>query len=81
LISTIDGDMRLRLRSTEDRGKSSNDNRYVKRGRSMKSIKKSVLIDILSSIEGERAQDNITITEAVQRIDGALVNAGLYVVL
>jgi hypothetical protein len=81
LISTIDGDMRLRLRSTEDRGKSSNDNRYVKRGRSMKSIKKSVLLDILSSIEGERAQDNITITEAVQKIDGALVNAGLYVVL
>ena len=33
LISTIDGDMRIRLRGMEDHDKSSRDNRYVRRGR------------------------------------------------
>jgi hypothetical protein len=86
LISTIDGDMRLRLRVMENQEKSFNDNRYVKRGRSMKSIKKNVLIDILNyvySLMGidEQIYANITITEAVNKIDEALVNLQLYIVL
>jgi hypothetical protein len=86
LISTIDGDMRLRLRVMENQEKSFNDNRYVKRGRSMKSIKKNVLIDILNYVYShmgidEQISANITITEAVNKIDEALVNLQLYIVL
>lgn len=81
VISTIDGDMRLRLRNTENRDMSSRDTRFVKRGRSMKSIKKVTLLDILSNISGEQVSENTTITEAVRRIDDALVNTGLYIVL
>jgi hypothetical protein len=91
LISTIDGDMRLRLREMENHEKSSNDTRYVKRGRSMKSIKKAVLLDILFDIYKlqsqnnhnvqEQVSENITITEAVKRIDEALVSTQLYIVL
>lgn len=99
LISTIDGDMRLRLRKIENHEKSSNDTRYVKRGRNMKSIKKAVLLDILFSIYRQQStiistsdsgdigivdfnvHEHITITEAAKRIDEALVNTKLYIVL
>ena len=80
LISTIDGDMRLRLRRMENQDMSHTDTRYVKRGRNMKSIKKTVLIDILSSI-GIHVSENMTITEAVKKIDEALVNTHLYIIL
>ena len=48
IISTIDGDMRLRLRNAEDVTKSSKDNRYVRRGKNMRSIKKEYLSQILN---------------------------------
>ena len=81
LISTIDGDMRIRLRGMEDRDKSSRDSRYVRRGKSMKSIRKQVLLEVLSEVTGEPARNGTSINEAASRIDGALVDAGLYVVL
>lgn len=81
VISTIDGDMRLRLRSMEDPDKSLNDNRYVRRGKSMKSIKKQILLDILSDITGKEVPKATSINEAAERIDRALTNAGLYVLL
>ena len=52
VISTIDGEMRLRLRSMENVDKSSVDRRYVKRGKNMKSIRKNQLLDILSYVRG-----------------------------
>ena len=81
LISTIDGDMRIRLRCMEDRDKSSRDSRYVRRGKSMKSIKKQVLLKVMEIVTGEPVRSGTSINEAASRIDGALVDAGLYIVL
>ena len=81
LISTIDGDMRIRLRGMEDHDKSSRDSRYVRRGKSMKSIRKQVLLEVLSAVSGEPTRDGTSINEAASRIDIALVNAKQYVVL
>jgi hypothetical protein len=81
LISTIDGDMRIRLRGMEDHDKSSRDSRYVRRGKSMKSIKKQVLLEVLEIVTGEPVRSGTSINEAASRIDGALVDAGLYIVL
>ena len=52
VISTIDGEMRLRLRGTENFEKSSSDRRYVKRGKNIRSIRKKQLLEILSCIGG-----------------------------
>ena len=81
LISTIDGDMRIRLRGMEDHEKSSRDSRYVRRGKSMKSIKKQVLLEVLEIVTGEPVRSGTSINEAASWIDGALVDAGLYIVL
>jgi hypothetical protein len=81
LISTIDGDMRIRLRDMEDREKSTKDSRYVRRGKSMKSIKKEILISILSEITGETVPNSTSINEAAGRIDEVLVNNGWYIML
>ena len=82
LISTIDGDMRLRLRDTEDKQKSSNDHRYVKRGKNMKSIKKDRLLHILEISCGSiSAKLEMSISEIVRLIDTAIVNAGTYVII
>ncbi len=81
LISTIDGDMRLRLRSLEDNDKSMNDNRYVRRGKSMKSIKKQILLDVLSDVTGQSVNANTSINEASHILDNALVDAGMYIIL
>ena len=81
LISTIDGDMRLRLRSMENQDRSANDNRYVRRGKSMKSIKKQILLDILTKITDTDIPQSTSINEAASRIDSALVSSGLYVIL
>lgn len=51
LISTIDGDMRLRLRDKEDTVKSSIDSRYVRRGKNMVSIKKEYLSQVLDYLQ------------------------------
>ena len=47
VISTIDGEMRLRLRGTENLQKSESDKRYVKRGKNIRSIRKKQLLEIL----------------------------------
>lgn len=81
LISTIDGDMRLRLRSLEDNDKSLSDNRYVRRGKSMKSIKKQILLDVLSDVTGQSVNTSTSINEASHILDNALVDAGMYIIL
>lgn len=82
LISTIDGDMRLRLRNIENKQKSMKDHRYVRRGKNMKSIRKDVLIDVLQSVvPAYDADDGMSIGDIAQRIDHAIVSAGLYVMI
>lgn len=86
IISTIDGEMRLRLRSTEDLDKSFGDRRYVKRGKNIRSIRKEQLLYILhhyiiDGLTSEITQYSTSINEMVRRIDGAIVDAGYYVVL
>ena len=51
VISTIDGEMRLRLRGTENLQKSESDKRYIKRGKNIRSIRKKQLLEILSYID------------------------------
>lgn len=84
IISVIDGHMRVRLRSIENTEKSKNDQRYVRRGKSLKSIKKSNLIEILHSIKNEpyiNEPDNISISEIVSIIDKTLVDMKRYIIL
>ena len=73
--------MRIRLRGMEDHDKSSRDSRYVRRGKSMKSIRKQVLLEVLEIVTGEPVRSGTSINEAASRIDGALVDAGLYILL
>ena len=61
IISTIDGEMRLRLRGTENFQKSFNDRRYVKRGKNIRSIRKKQLLEILTYI-GEPSFDLVSKT-------------------
>lgn len=78
IISTIDGEMRIRLRDTEDRAKSSVDKRFVKRGKNMKSIKKDLLLNILRDINKyEEKHRYMSIGEIVSVIDSALVEQSL----
>ena len=94
IISTIDGDMRLRLRNAEDVTKSSKDNRYVRRGKNMRSIKKEYLSQILNflysdtlskpaylEIRSIEDETNFSINEMAKRIDDALVKKELYIVI
>jgi hypothetical protein len=82
LISTIDGDMRLRLRNIENKQKSMKDHRYVRRGKNMKSIRKDALIDVLQSVvPAYDADDGMSIGDIAHRINHALVSAGLYVMI
>lgn len=71
IISILDGDMRIRLREMENREKAPFDNRYIRRGRSLKSIRKTDLLYILKKINGD--VDNLSITEIVERIDSNLI--------
>ena len=80
-ISTIDGNMRLRLRSLEDNDKSRCDNRYVRRGKSMNSIKKQVLFDIIFDVTQHAVSPSTSIKNASHLLDNALVNAGMYIIL
>ena len=93
MISTIDGDMRLRLRD-EESVKSSTDNRYVRRGKNMRSIKKEYLNNILNMLEENQtnyetstqgvrmySSESFSINEMAKRIDDALVNKRLYIVV
>jgi len=86
MISTIDGDMRLRLRDEENVEKSSIDNRYVRRGKNMRSIKKEYLFKILNLLDSDASEyiedvRNFSINEMAQRIDDALVREKLYIVI
>ena len=84
IISTIDGDMRLRLRDAEDVRKSSKDNRYVRRGKNMRSIKKEDLSQILNYLysNADTSQEyNFSINEMAKRINDVLVKKELYIVV
>ena len=83
VISAIDGEMRLRLRDAEDTCKSSNDRRYIKRGKNIRSIRKEQLLSMLHFVVSPTppVSDSTPINEIVGLIDTALVDAGLYVVL
>ena len=81
IISTIDGDMRIRLRQIEDKRKSSSDSRYVRRGKNMKSIKKEYLLKILRFVNKTEPPANASINDIVQLIDDAIVQAGWYIVI
>ena len=82
IISTIDGDMRLRLRNTENKYKSFTDQRYIKRGKNMKSIKKNVLIEIFKNIETSSINvTNMSISEIVSIIDQSIIEKNLYVLI
>lgn len=81
MISTIDGDMRLRLRDEED-VRSSKDSRFVRRGKNMRSIKKEYLFHILNYLEEDIAEEgNFSINEMAKRIDDALVKKEWYIVI
>lgn len=80
IISTIDGDMRLRLRNTENHNISYKDKRYIKRGRNMKSIKKSDLIDILHRV-GQEYNENMSMKDVIHKIDKTLIKENLYLFL
>jgi hypothetical protein len=88
IISTIDGDMRLRLRNAEDVTKSSKDNRYVRRGKNMRSIKKEYLSQILNFLYSDEVSSdyiedasNLSINDMAKLIDEALVKKELYIVV
>ena len=89
IISAIDGDMRLRLRNTEDHSKSSSDRRYIKRGKNIRSIRKEQLLDIVYymsrlpklGIGSVVLNKSVPINEIAELIDRTIVGAGLYAVL
>ena len=81
VISTIDGEMRLRLRNAEDRDRSSGDRRYVKRGKNIRSIRKEHLLEMLQGIGRGTFRASMSINEIAGIIDDAIVNARLYIVL
>lgn len=86
IISTIDGEMRIRLRGTEDLDRSTNDRRYVKRGKNIRSIRKEQLLEILHYIDDtikpvQSVEPEMPINEIVGLIDGSIVDAGLYIIL
>jgi Helicase conserved C-terminal domain len=86
IISTIDGEMRIRLRGTEDLDRSINDRRYVKRGKNIRSIRKEQLLGILSYIDNtikpvQSVEPDMPINEIVGLIDGSIVDARLYIIL
>lgn len=81
IISVLDGDMRLRLRSMEDKDKSKSDSRYVRRGRNMKSIRKDYLLDILYNLIGTNPSHDMSITEIVDNIDLKLIQLQHYIII
>ena len=86
IISTIDGEMRIRLRGTEDLDRSTSDRRYVKRGKNIRSIRKEQLLEILHHIDNtikpvQSVEPEMPINEIVGFIDGSIVDAGLYIIL
>lgn len=80
VISTIDGDMRLRLRNTDDHHRPFDDRRYIKRGKNIRSIKKDVLLALLFDKFGIYA-NSLSVNEIVDIIDKTIVESGLYIVL
>ena len=82
IISTIDGDMRVRLRSIENRNKSITDNRYVRRGKNLKSIKKERLLEMLKYMGNDQNNTtSLSTGEIVDLIDSFLVRSGLYILI
>lgn len=81
IISVLDGDMRIRLRVIEDKDKSSNDNRYVRRGRNIKSIQKDILLQILTLLDKKDQSEYMSINEIIDKIDKIIIESDLYVII
>lgn len=81
IISIIDGDMRIRLRSIENKEKSDVDFRYIRRGRNMKSIRKELLLEILQILTEQTYSEYMSINEIIECIDSKIIEAGIYMFL
>ena len=83
IISTIDGDMRLRMRNRENASLSSKDSRYVKRGKSLKSIKKQELVAICNSIQNKSLgnYETMNIADIIEHLDTEIIVRGLYAII
>lgn len=80
IISVLDGDMRVRLRVIENKNKSSRDNRYVRRGRNIKSIKKDILLQILTLLDKDNQNEYMSINEIIDKIDNLIIKSDLYII-
>lgn len=77
IISTIDNDMRLRMCNNDTEY---TDNRYVHRGKNMKSIKKNILENIWYDLTKEK-YSVINIQNLVSKIDNYMVDNNLFIIL
>ena len=82
IISTIDGDMRLRMRNLENASLSYKDSRYVKRGKSLKSIKKQELVAICNGITNKSGNyEKMNIADIIEHLDTEIIAMGLYAII
>ena len=82
IISSIDGGMRLRLRVAEDFSMSVTDSRYVKRGKSIKSIKKRDLLTILKLLDPKiEVVEHASINDIICFIDDRIVRMATYAII
>jgi hypothetical protein len=82
IISAIDGGMRIRLRGAEDYSLSVKDHRYVRRGKSIKSIKKNMLMSIRDMlINNKRPDIDMSIQDIITQINTQLINMKLYAIV
>ena len=82
IISTIDGDMRLRMRNLENASLSYKDSRYVKRGKSLKSIKKQELVAICNGITNKSGNyETMNIADIIEHLDTEIIAMGLYAII
>lgn len=80
VISTIDGDMRLRLRDLENFEMSTRDQRYIRRGKNLKSIKKDSLLMIASYININNIH-NKNRSYIIEQIDKYLLDNMLFIII
>jgi hypothetical protein len=85
IISTIDGGMRIRLRGTENYNISAKDHRYIRRGKSIKSIKKDMLMSmhymLTNRAEHLDTIKSMSIHEIIEHINRRIIGMGLYAIV
>ncbi|MDB5428860.1 MAG: hypothetical protein JWR43_2835 [Phenylobacterium sp.] len=81
VISVIDNHMRLRSRELEDRERSSNDRRYIRKGRNLISMRKSELLEIRRSIYGDVEEGCPKVKDIVRDVEEYIVSEGRYIIL